>query len=196
MINESYVISHTNQIQFSVDKIRLRSAQDFVEELGPDGFTAVAINCDGEHEKPEVIGTASMKPWKDDGDWEPCDYGMELGSAFPGQASIPNFGGKQNLGENYYELCVVAISPDPRYRKKGIAKRLMKICEEEASRRQNRETKEQNAHIAVRVSKEHAGEYWLKQGFIPIGTRACARGFWESEEDFTMWIMLREPQAL
>lgn len=70
MINESYLASPTSKIKFRDDKLRLRSEDQLSRELGLDGFTVVAFASNNIDEKPTVVGTASMKKWKDDGLWQ------------------------------------------------------------------------------------------------------------------------------
>ncbi|KAJ5167093.1 uncharacterized protein N7482_005874 [Penicillium canariense] len=197
MINASYLVSHTNKIAFSAEKIRLRSDSELSSELGPDGFTAVAFASSNTNDKLEVIGTASMKLWKDDGLWSPPDQD-DHGKDSPEQRV--NGEGEQIRRKHAcpgdYELAVVALPPDSRYRGKGIAGRLVKLCEEEIVRRRALEGDkgdgDRPVRIMIRVAKENAGNYWLKQGFQTVGSRRCPKGFWDAAEEFTMWAMLRE----
>ncbi|KAJ5450606.1 uncharacterized protein N7458_007055 [Penicillium daleae] len=194
MINASYTVSHTNKIKYLDDKLRLRTDSELSEELGADGFTAVAFASDGTDEKPQVIGTASMKPWKDDGLWNPLDHDDTIHD--PTTEKV-NSEMEQIIRHHAcpgdYELAVVALPPDPRYRGKGIAGRLVRACEDEVLRRRRHEAdRERPVKVMIRVSKENAGDYWLKQGFKTVGSRRCPKGFWDSLEEFTMWAMIRE----
>lgn len=192
MINESYLVSHTNKIKFSEDKIRLRTDYELSEELGPDAFTAVAFALNGTDERPEVVGTASMKKWKDDGLWQPHIHD----ETEPVEEQV----NKQvdQILEKYacpgdYELAVVALLPDPRFRGKGIAGRLVKLCEEEVLRRRKLHGDITSpVRIMIRVAKENAGDYWQKQGFTAVASQRCPKGFWDAAEEFTMWAMIRE----
>lgn len=194
MINASYMVSHTNKIKYLENKVRLRTDSELSEELGADGFTAVAFASGNTDKKVQVIGTASMKPWKDDGLWNPLDH--DDTSQDPTTEKL-NSEMEQTL-QHYacpgdYELAVVALPPDPRFRGKGIAGRLVKACEEEIlRRRRDGADGERPVRIMIRVSKENAGDYWLKQGFRTVGSRRCPKGFWDSLEEFTMWAMIRE----
>lgn len=194
MINASYVVSHTNKIKYVDNKLRLQSDSQLSEELGADGFTAVAFASSGTDEKPQVIGTASMKLWKDDGLWNPIDD--DDASQEPTREKLNSE--TEPIVQDYacpgdYELAVVALPPDPRYRGKGIAGRLVKACEVEILRlRGHKVDRERPVRIMIRVSKENAGDYWLKQGFKTVGSRKCPKGFWDSLEEFTMWAMIRE----
>lgn len=61
MVNASYLVMDKEKIKFSENKIRLRSDSELTEELGPNGFTAVAF-VSSEPGCLEIVGTASMKP--------------------------------------------------------------------------------------------------------------------------------------
>jgi GNAT superfamily N-acetyltransferase len=194
MINASYMVSHTTKIKYRDNKVRLRTDSELSEELGVDGFTAVAFASSGTDEKAQVIGTASMKPWKDDGLWDPLDH--DDNKHDPTTERL-NSEMEQIVRDHAcpgdYELAVVALPPDPRYRGKGIAGRLVKACEDEILRRRRQEADyERPVRVMIRVSKENAGDYWLKQGFKTVGSRRCPQGFWDSLEEFTMWAMIRE----
>jgi GNAT superfamily N-acetyltransferase len=194
MINASYMVSHTNKIKYLENKVRLRTDSELSEELGADGFTAVAFFSGETEEKVQVIGTASMKPWKDDGLWNPLDHDDTKHDPMTEKVNSE----MEQILQHYacpgdYELAVVALPPDPRFRGKGIAGRLVKACEEEILRRRRVEANgERPVRIMIRVSKENAGDYWLKQGFKTVGSRKCPKGFWDSLEEFTMWAMIRE----
>ncbi|GLI71964.1 hypothetical protein PoHVEF18_000131 [Penicillium ochrochloron] len=194
MINASYMVSHTNKIKYLENKVRLRTDSELSEELGADGFTAVAFVSGDADENVQVIGTASMKPWKDDGLWNPLDHDDTSHDPMTEKLNSE----MEQILQHYacpgdYELAVVALPPDPRFRGKGIAGRLVKACEEEILRRRRHEADgERPVRIMIRVSKENAGDYWLKQGFKTVGSRKCPKGFWDSLEEFTMWAMIRE----
>ncbi|OQE15491.1 hypothetical protein PENSTE_c028G01010 [Penicillium steckii] len=194
MVNASYLVMDKEKIKFSENKIRLRSDSELTEELGPSGFTAVAF-VSTEPGCLEIVGTASMKPWKDDGLWRPYNEEEELSDS----SSEDNV--NQKLDQIFqkhacpgdYELAVVALPPGTRFRGKGLAGRLIQVCEEELLRRQSQSGKKGSpARIMIRVAKENAGDYWLKQGFKVVGSQRCPKGFWDAAEEFTMWAMLRE----
>lgn len=192
MINTSYLVSHTNNIKFSKDKLRLRADEALPNELGKDGFTVVAFASNDSDPNFKVVGTASIKKWEDDGLWKPYNHV----TADYWEESV-NDRVDQNP-ETYacpgdYELVIVAIPPSPQFRGKGIAGRLVKACEEEILRRQKlKEDDISSLRIMVRVAKGSADEYWLKRGFTPVGFQECPKGFWDVEAEFTMWAMFRE----
>ncbi|KAJ5493801.1 hypothetical protein N7463_009888 [Penicillium fimorum] len=193
MVNSSYRVSHTIKIKFAATKTRLHTDSALSEELGVDGFTAVAFVGDGKDQKIEVIGTASMKKWKDDGLWTPTTEDGHEDEDTANNGCVDQMLHRRACPGDY-ELAVVALPPTPQYRGKGIAGHLVKACEEEILRRNrvNGELVPSPVRIMIRVAKEDTGSYWLKQGFTVVGSQRCPKGFWNSLEEFTMWAMVRE----
>ncbi|KAJ5771394.1 uncharacterized protein N7511_003445 [Penicillium nucicola] len=200
MVNASYRVSHTRSIKFPANKTRLLNDSQLSKEVGPDGFTAVALIDRGPDQTPEVIGTASMKKWKDDGLWRPY---KELQEGFDAAvAELEENEASQAMDhvlERYacsgdYEIAVVALPPDSRYRGRGIAGQLVRTCEEEVLRRHRVEDQDASSPVRmmILVAKEDTGAYWIKQGFTVVGSRRCDIGVWSALEEFTMWAMLRE----
>ncbi|CAL5871670.1 uncharacterized protein PFLUO_LOCUS5923 [Penicillium psychrofluorescens] len=191
MVNASYMVNYTNVIKFSPKKKRLQTDSTLAEELGEGGFTVVAFISNGPDQPDEVIGTASMKKWKDDGEWKPHDEPMSTTDRVD-QDLNQILQKHVCLGD--YELSTVALPPDPRIRGKGIAGHLVRLCEEEILRRQraSEKTSQSPVRIMIRTVKENNSAYWMKQGFTAVGSRTCPEGFWDAAEPFTMWAMIRE----
>lgn len=187
MINASYRVSHTGKVKFVSTSDRLRTDSQLFEELGDGGFTVVAFASNGLDQPVEVIGTASMKKWTDDGLWKPYDE-HEANGDDPVQGVVKDVD-QMCPCPGDYELAVVAVPPDPQYRGKGIATHLVKVCDEEILRRQKVKSP---VRVMIRTAKENAGTYWLKQGFTTVASRRCPIGFWGAVEEFTMWAMSKE----
>ncbi|KAJ6181044.1 Acyl-CoA N-acyltransferase [Penicillium mononematosum] len=195
MVNASYRVSHTVKIKFTTTKTRLHADSDLPKELGADGFTAVALVGDGKRQKIEVIGTASMKKWKDDGLWMPTTkHGHDTNSVENEDAA--NNGSVDQMLHRHAHACPgkLRASCYPKYRGRGIAGHLVTACEEQILRRHQANGKDLSSplRIMIRVAKEDTGAYWLKQGFTVVGSQKCPAGFWGSLEEFTMWAMMRE----
>jgi hypothetical protein len=199
MVNSSYCVSHTRKIKFRTDKTRLFSDSQLSKEIGPDGFTAVALVDNGPDQKPRVIGTASLKKWTDDGLWRPyIENGHDVDPVTVTPEDEANQETdhvlKQHACPGDYEIAVVALPPDPRYRGRGLAGHLVRACEEEILRRHRVEGRDLSSplRMMILVAKEDTGAYWLKQGFTVVGNKKCAIGVWSALEEFNMWAMIRE----
>ncbi|KAI3144868.1 hypothetical protein DTO027I6_1399 [Penicillium roqueforti] len=194
MVNASYRVSHTAKIKFSTNKTRLHTDSTLSEELGADGFTAVAFIEDAEDQTPKLVGTASIKKWKDDGLWMPTTKNGHEDAA--NTRCVDQMLHRQACPGDY-ELAVVALPPGPQYRGRGIAGHLVRACEEEILRRHRVNGKDVSSplRIMTRVNKEDTGGYWLKQGFTVVGSQRRPKGFWDSLEEFTIWAMVRELSA-
>lgn len=138
-----------------------------------------------ESDEYEVVGTASMKKWKDDGLWKPIPEQDGSESDEDQIAQHPCIGD--------YELAVVAIRPG-RFRGTGLPGLLVKRCYDEVMSRERAGGRglESPIKIMIRTSMETNGQYWLRQKFTPVGSRSCPIGFWGAVSEFTMWAMLYE----
>ncbi|KAI9931924.1 hypothetical protein AWENTII_010228 [Aspergillus wentii] len=189
VINESFFLQLPN---VRTDAIRLHSNTQLSEELGENGFTAVAFSDTHGGQFPgnevEIIGTASVKDWVDEGIWSRYD------SEEPENASESSPQIQEKFAcDGDHEVAVVAIPPGPRYRKRGIAESLVKVCEQEILRRFHKETGDRKtARAMVKVNKGVNGLYWSKKGFTPIGSRWCPKGTWGQLQPFTMWAMAKD----
>lgn len=174
---------------------RLRSDTQLAEELEEsDGFTAVAYAAKSDRRSPddkdiEVIGTASVKNWLDEGGWHRYPHEHAAGSD-PGST---NGSGQQGPCDGDYEIALVTVRPGEKYRKRGIADHLIGVCEQEILRRLSLkgESRSQPVRMMVKIVKENNGPYWLKKGFIPVAQKISPKGTWDSLTEFTMWAMFR-----
>jgi ribosomal protein S18 acetylase RimI-like enzyme len=174
---------------------RVQHDNQVADEIGTNGFTAVAFDLN------EIVGTASVKDWVSDADglvWKPDGYFATK--------SIDEACSMHNIGSNTidtisdpascdgdFEIFMVAVKPGDKYRKKGIAERLVKACEQELQKRftpnlaQLAETS--YFRIMIKVVREINGEYWLKKGFQIKGECCCPAFTWDLEKPFILWAM-------
>lgn len=194
MINDSYSVSHTDKIKYTGTVKRLETDSQFFDELGEDAFTVVAFASKGPDQPVEMIGTASVKKWKDDGLWRPCDDDDDDDGDYNEHETNSADHSEATCCPGDYELAVVALPPDPRYRGKGIAAHLVKMCDDEIIRRERIHGGAWSSpvRVMIRTTKENTGAYWLKQGFSAVGSRKCPKGFWGAAEEFTLWAMSKE----
>lgn len=165
---------------------RLQYDAQIVDEIGPNGLTVVMSTSD------EIVGTASVKDWKADADgilWKPGGYytGKSADAAsLVESSSVPEFA----ACDGDVELFVVAVKPGQQYRKKGIAERLVRACEQELKRKFAAETAQ--VRIMLRVVREINGQYWLKKGYRTVGEHACPPSTWGLEKAFILWAMRKD----
>lgn len=174
---------------------RLQTDTQLSEELGESGFTVIAYSPKpGEASSDiEIVGTASVKPWVNDGQWQPYIHDSIVGSDIGTRAeSDGNL--QDDPCDGDYEIALVTIRRGASYRKRGIVDRLLKACEEEIMRRlsANAADSRQTIRTMIKISKEINGPYWTKKGFTPVGQKICPKGIWGSLTEFTMWAMVRE----
>ncbi|RMJ26789.1 hypothetical protein PHISP_02331 [Aspergillus sp. HF37] len=175
---------------------RLRSDTQLAEELNEgDGFTAVAYTAKSDGRFPddqeiEVIGTASVKNWLDEGGWHRYPYEHAAGSE-PWDA---NGSGQKGPCDGDYEFALVTVRPGEKYRKRGIADHLTGVCEQEILRRLSLkgESRNQPIRMMVKIVKENNAPYWSRKGFTPVAQKTSPKGTWDSLTEFTMWAMVRE----
>lgn len=171
---------------------RLHSVAQLREELDESGFTVVAYAAKSDKQSSdsgenEVIGTASVKKWRNDGEWQQYvrDH-VESGDT--------NGSGWQDPCDGNYEIALLTVLPGEKYRKRGIADRLVRVCEQEALRRLplQGENSRKPVRAMIKVVSELNGPYWLKKGFTLVGQKTCPKGTWDSVREFTLWAMFRE----
>ncbi|GAD99841.1 hypothetical protein ARB_07364 [Paecilomyces variotii No. 5] len=206
MINDSFAKPATTDIKFSAD--RLHTNTQLIEELGEKASTVVAFDessslstgglTEGETPTNYIVGTASIKDWVDDGLWLPVPP-----QALSSSSSLPlGDTGAPFICPGDLEISIVAVRPGVEYRKRGIAEKLVRECEQEAIRRmkqdvQSHQNQEQRdggplrIRLMVKVVKEMNGPYWLNRGFEIIGQRFCPTGMWGANIDFTLWAMVK-----
>lgn len=190
-INEGYA-SHGGALRFAQ---RLDSDTQLSDELGENGFTVVAYTTASDEpssdgQDVEVIGTASVKDWLDDHQWEKYTH-ENVGCSVPGR----NEDGKsQHPCDGDYEIAVVAVRPGEKYRKRGIADHIVKVCEQEILRRLplREGGNVPPLRTMVRVVRDLNGPYWMKKGFSPVGQKWAPTGTWGSSTGFALWAMVRE----
>ncbi|KAJ5626331.1 hypothetical protein N7510_002640 [Penicillium lagena] len=196
VINASYRDHDINPI----GKIghRIQYDTQVVHEIGSSGFTAVTFASN------EIVGTASVRDWVPEADgivWKLDGY--YAGKSADEAGSMQAVGSNSNSAvsdtatcEGDFEIFLVAVKPGEKYRKKGIAERLVKACEEEIKRQIGQKLVQpaQKNHLSImlKVVREINGEYWLKKGFKIMGECYCPPFTWDLEKAFVLWAMRKE----
>lgn len=177
---------------------RLHSDVQLTEELGESGLTAVAFATDNtlsdqflDDPNAHIIGTASVKNWAHNDMWQLCTLENQTGILQPDDTV--KISGEGTLDADY-ELAIVGLRPGSKYRKRGIADRLVDACQQEVLRRISAAGKNLGRPIRfmIRTEQELNGAYWLKKGFSLVGQRMCPTGTWGSNREFMLWGMVRE----
>lgn len=190
VINASYRDHEINPIS----KIghRIQYDTQVVDEIGTSGFTAVVFASD------EIIGTASVRNWVPEADgvvWKPGGFyaGKSVDEAFSMHAVGSN--SKRAVSDittcyGDFEIFLVAVKPGEKFRKKGIAERLVKSYEEELREKftQNliHPAQRNQLRIMLKVVREINREYWLKKGFRIVGECYCPPFTWDLEKAFIL----------
>ncbi|KAJ5154714.1 uncharacterized protein N7500_010153 [Penicillium coprophilum] len=156
---------------------RIRSDTQLADELQETGFTAIAFA------ENAIIGTASLKFWSSDSEgavWKSPGHfeqfsADEIFSASSTVLDSLHDDSHNILCEGGFEIVAVAITPDPQYRRKGIADSLVKACEQEVKRKISPvgSTELARSYITVKSIREVQGSYWLKKGFRIVGEQYC-----------------------
>lgn len=176
------------------EKVNPRLENDTqLAELKETGFTAIAFNQD------EILGTASLRLWEPYAEgavWKSRGYFEQFHSEDICGASSALLNSLDDESHNTvcgeFELAAVGIVPDLRYRKRGIAEKLVRACEEEVLRR----TGLSELRITLKVVRQVAGDYWLNKGFRIIGEQYCPPLTWGSKTGFVLWAMERTSSAV
>ena len=196
VINASYRDHDINPI----GKIghRIQYDTQVVDEIGTSGFTAVVFASD------EIIGTASVRKWVPEADgvvWRPGGYyaGKSVDEAFSMHAVGSN--SERAVSDiatchGDFEIFLVAVKPGEKFRKTGIAERLVKLCEvelrENFTPNQAHPAQRNQLRIMLKVVREINGEYWLKKGFQIMGECYCPPFTWDLEKAFILWAMRKD----
>ncbi|KAJ6133572.1 hypothetical protein N7471_008787 [Penicillium samsonianum] len=175
---------------------RLESDTQLADELQEAGFTAIAFAQNA------IIGTASLKVWLPDSEgaaWKLPGHFDQFSAdeIFSGNPTVLDSlrDESQNVPcEGDFEIAAVAITPDPRYRRKGIAESLVKACEEELKKRMSLAECTELVHscIMLKSIREIQGVYWLKRGFRVVGEQYFPPFTWGYNKGFVLWAMERE----
>ncbi|KAJ5372788.1 hypothetical protein N7517_004794 [Penicillium concentricum] len=194
VINASYY--DTCDSHFEKTAPRIRSDTQLADELQETGFTAIAFA------ENAIIGTASLKVWSPDSDgavWKLPGHFQQFSAdeIFSGSLTVVDslHDESQNVPcEGGFEIVAVAITPDPRYRKKGIAESLVKACETEMKKKMSHVgcTEPARSCIMLKSIREIQGSYWLKRGFRVVGEQYCPPFTWAYNKGFVLWAMERE----
>ncbi|CAG8898756.1 unnamed protein product [Penicillium egyptiacum] len=188
VINASYY--DTGLSHFEKNGPRLQSDTQLADELQETGFTTIAFAQNA------IIGTASLKIWSPDSEgdaWKLPGHFEQFSADEIFSASSTVLDSLDDESQNAscdggFEIVAVAITPDPRYRKKGIAASLVEACQEELKSRMS----PARSSIMLRSIREVQGSYWLKRGFRIVGEQYCPPFTWGYNKGFVLWAMERE----
>ncbi|KAJ5816246.1 hypothetical protein N7447_008479 [Penicillium robsamsonii] len=194
VINTSYY--DTGDSPFEKTKPRIRSDTQLADELQETGLTAIAFA------ENAIIGTASLKIWTPDSEgavWKAPGHFEQFSADEIFSASSTVLDSLHDESQNVpcegdFELVAIAITPDPRYRRKGISQSLVKACEKELRGKMSAvgSAKSAQSCIMVKSIREVQGSYWLKRGFRVVGESYCPPFTWSYNKGFVLWAMERE----
>ena len=193
VINTSYY--DTGASPFEKTAARLHSDTQLTDELQETGFIAIAFA------QNTIIGTASVKfcplgaggaVWKVPGYFEQFSAD-EIFSASSTVLDSLSDESQNTSCEGGFEIAAVAVMPDPRYRRKGIAASLVQACEEELKRVSTAKCAElAPSCITLKCIREVQGPYWLKRGFRIVGEQYCPPFTWGYTKGFVLWAIEKE----
>ncbi|KAJ5210913.1 Short-chain dehydrogenase/reductase SDR [Penicillium cf. griseofulvum] len=194
VINVSYLDTGDSSIEKTGP--RIRSNTQLADELQETGITAIAFA------QNSIIGTASLKVWSPDSEgalWKSPGHFEHFcaDEIFTANSTVLDslHGESQDVScKGGFEIVAVAITPDPRYRRKGIAESLVKACEKELKGGMTSAGLTESAQpcIMVKCIREIQGAYWLKRGFRVVGEQYCPPLTWRYNKGFVLWAMERE----
>ncbi|CDM31752.1 hypothetical protein DTO013E5_1989 [Penicillium roqueforti] len=193
VINASYY--DTGASSYKKSGLRLKSDTQLADELQETGFTAIAFA------QNSIIGTASLKISSPDPEdvWKFPGYSEQFTAdeIFSASSAVLDSSGDKHRDAHWkggFELVAVAIKPDPRYRRKGIAECLIRACEEELKRRMALvgHIELSRLCITLRSIREIQGAYWLKRGFRVVGEQYYPPFTWGYNQGFVLWAMERQ----
>ncbi|KAL8630168.1 hypothetical protein Q9189_004089 [Teloschistes chrysophthalmus] len=175
---------------------RFEKAEDFLEEMGPDGVTFIQYAA-GSHETEgsgQIVATAGCKPFKntnkltervesmreerearerglrkDQGSKHEAFYTKEHEDQLQHQAEKIGPMVHKDGQEDVprFEVMTVCVRPDLQGRK--MADKLVERVAEEVSSQVKKAGKGPEFKLVVRLMKEVNEKYWLSKGFKPVG---------------------------
>ncbi|KAK1144627.1 hypothetical protein N8T08_004930 [Aspergillus melleus] len=207
LINESFLAQASHPLGRT--GLRLEQPGQLIEELGPTSLTAVYFHHAGNADETtteatgtpgQAIGTASIKAWEGGKIWNPVRDSTEsdLDPSADDRLSV----------DGDFEAAIVAVKPSDEFRGRGIADKLVDVCEQailqkwidgqylslqaEAGSAIAKISPPRPIKIMVKVVKEITASYWAKKGFVTVGEKRCGPGTWGIEKEFTISAMVRE----
>ncbi|KAI4148189.1 MAG: hypothetical protein LQ340_005185 [Diploschistes diacapsis] len=187
-INAAFSANHPPYLPASL--VRLRTTDEFRNELGPEAFTYGLVYADDTEEAKDILATVSGKPFR----WlEPEVKDPEYRTFYYDKEHA----GKPNTETWELKLMVV----DPNLQRNGLASLMLGLVETEIRRRFEEkkllETKisqedgrrgntapDRKLRLLLQTLYEMNGEFYRKRGWTLIGNRKRERGCMGSEVGF------------
>lgn len=143
---------------------RLQKPDQFIEELGQEGFTFIAFKKDR-----TPIATASAKPYT------MPNAGQAIGSAtnqlWKRKANPEDAITNENL--TVYEIILLAVLPP--FRAHGLASHLLTLTIEQCKSLAKGSEKSREVKLLLSTSKERGESFYQRKGFLTTGERKFGR---------------------
>lgn len=207
LINDAYTYGHIKNRQLLPESLkRLEKSHQLIDEIGPNGFVSVMYSrtADDPSSEPEIIATASAKPYSHDPSSQiHCNdtnllfkrkYKAEQNAAETDRkADLRQFGTPEEATAAY-ELIAMAVKPSMQ--RQGIASQLLDACIDEIIRRAKEVDESQGVRsgkidLLISTLQEMSEGFYAKKGWRTTNTKTFKPGVSGSVEGFHIVDMVR-----